>query len=383
MMRAFLADNSKDLIERCRARATQRPPHGATPQQLQNGVPMFLDQLLAMLDVQETAESMGSRELSGSNGGEVSGSSPIGKSAARYGRTLFELGYSIDLVVHEYGDLCQAIMELAYEREAPFSVSEFRTLNRCLDNAIADAVTEFSYQRDLEANKNQTLVMSDRLGILADDLRGQLGTAALAFAAARAGSLNLSGATGSVLERALISLQNLVNTAMAEVRLSTQGCAKFKLFPLADLIAEVRNTATVEAQARGSVLTVPAVDTGIYVDVDRHLLLSAVGALLQNAFEFSDDHTEVILNAYSVADRVLIDVVDNRGGLPPGAAEKMFLPYTQTGEDKSKLESGLSIAWRSVESNNGVLSVRDVPGTGCIFTINLPRQADNGNARRT
>ena len=158
---------------------------------------------------------------------------------------------------------------------------------------------------------------------------------------------------------------------------------KFQLFPLADLIAEVKNTAAVEAQARGCIFTVPAVDTGIYIDVDRHLLLSAVGNVLQRVFEFSDDHTEVILNAYSVADRVLIDVVDTCGGLPPGDAEKMFLPFTQTGEDQSGLGSGLSIAWRCVESNNGVLSVRDVPDIGCLFTINLPRYANDGNANTT
>ena len=34
---------------------------------------------------------------------------------------------------------------------------------------------------------------------------------------------------------------------------------------------------------------------------------------------------------------------------------------------------GLSICRRNVEANSGVLSVRDVPGSGCIFTIDLPR----------
>jgi len=30
---------------------------------------------------------------------------------------------------------------------------------------------------------------------------------------------------------------------------------------------------------------------------------------------------------------------------------------------------------RLVEANNGVLSVRNVPGTGCVFTIDLPRHS--------
>jgi len=53
----------------------------------------------------------------------------------------------------------------------------------------------------------------------------------------------------------------------------------------------------------------------------------------------------------------------------------MFMPFTQGSSDRSGLGLGLSICRRSVEANNGVLRVRDVPGRGCIFTIDLPRRA--------
>ena len=49
----------------------------------------------------------------------------------------------MDQVVHDYGDLCQAVTELAFERNAGIAVGEFHTLNRLLDNAIAAAVTEY------------------------------------------------------------------------------------------------------------------------------------------------------------------------------------------------------------------------------------------------
>jgi C4-dicarboxylate-specific signal transduction histidine kinase len=59
-----------------------------------------------------------------------------------------------------YGALCQAITDLAVERDAPFSVEEFCILNRCLENAIAiaiaDAVTEFSFQRDVSIAARQS-----------------------------------------------------------------------------------------------------------------------------------------------------------------------------------------------------------------------------------
>jgi hypothetical protein len=61
-------------------------------------------------------------------------------SAGAHGKKLLELGYTVDQVVHDYGDLCQAITGLSVERDAPFAIHEFQTLNRCLDNSIADAV---------------------------------------------------------------------------------------------------------------------------------------------------------------------------------------------------------------------------------------------------
>jgi len=79
------------------------------------------------------------------------------------------------------------------------------------------------------------------------------------------------------------------------------------------------------------------------------------------------------LHAYAVADRIVIDIEDHCGGLPPGSMERMFLPFTQSGADRSGLGLGLSLCRRSVEANNGILSVRDVPGSGCVFTIALPR----------
>ena len=66
---------------------------------------------------------------------------------------------------------------------------------------------------------------------------------------------------------------------------------------------------------------------------------------------------------------------DHCGGLPPGAAETLIQPFSQNGEDRSGLGLGLDICRRGVEANNGVLRVRDVPGSGCIFTIDLPRQS--------
>jgi signal transduction histidine kinase len=372
MMHDFLANNRGDLIERCRAKVATRPARGATAQQLQNGVPLFLDQLIKTLRIEQTQEPMDSRAVSGPAGGGTS-LSEIGTSAAQHGRELLELGFSVDQVVHDYGDLCQAITDLAYERDAPFEVDEFRTLNRCLDNAIADAVTEFSYQRDHTLADLQAVAANEQAGFFAHELRNALGIAVLAFTAAKAGNLNLSGATGSMLERSLTALAGLIDNSLAEVRATAGRAARSELFSAADFIAEVKYAAQLAAQVSGARLAVSSVAMDLAISGDRDLLYAAIGNLLQNAFKFTHKHTEVTLNAYAVADRILIEVKDHCGGLPAGNAEKMFLPFTQNGDDKSGLGLGLSIARRSAESNGGTLSVCDVPGIGCIFTISLPR----------
>jgi hypothetical protein len=41
---------------------------------------------------------------------------------------------------------------------------------------------------------------------------------------------------------------------------------------------------------------------------------------------------------------------------------------------------GLAICRRSVEANGGTLRVRDVPGSGCVFTIELPRHVSTKGA---
>ena len=58
-----------------------------------------------------------------------------------------------------------------------------------------------------------------------------------------------------------------------------------------------------------------------------------------------------------------------------GDAEKMFAPFSQRSDDKTGLGLGLSIARQSVEADGGTLSVKNVPGAGCVFTISLPRHA--------
>jgi len=372
VLHEFLTIHRAELVERCRLKVAKRMAPKVSDWELAHGIPSFLDQLIKTLQVEQTSEPMESRRVSGPSGGGPR-ASEIGSTAALHGRELSKYGFSIDQVVHDYGDLCQAITELAFERDAAIGIDEFRTLNRCLDNGIADAVTEYAFQRGALVETNGVKSLNERLGFLAHELRNHIQTATLAITAIKAGNVGMGGATGAVLDRCLIGMQSLVDRSLADVRVAAGMPPRHRLTSLADFVADVKISASLEARARQCNFTVGDVDTGLAIDVDREMLFSAVGNLLQNAFKFTRDHTEVSLSAYAAADRVRIDIEDHCGGLPQGFAEEVFLPFKQSAGDRSGLGLGLAICLSSVKANNGVLSVRDVSRTGCVFTIDLPR----------
>src|SRR5512133_3696661 len=239
-MHEFLANNRDELIARCKAKVARRPRRAATEEQLRNGIPLFLEQLRRTLVAEEGGEPGESLKISGASGGDAQALSEMGVSAAAHGKQLLELGFSVDQVVHDYGDLCQAITDLAVERDAPFSVDQFRTLNRCLDNAIADAVTEFSAHRDASISRQQLAGENERLGILVHELRNSLQTAVLGFTALESGTVPIGGSTGALVKRSLGALSSLLDRSLGDVRLHA-GIADTHAFPLAAFIADAKS----------------------------------------------------------------------------------------------------------------------------------------------
>jgi signal transduction histidine kinase len=375
MMHLFIANNRAELLARCKAKVAKRPQRAATEAQLSTGIPLFLEQLLQTLEAEEGGDDAGSLRISGASGGESSALnlSEMGVSASAHGKQLLELGFTVDQVVHDYGDLCQAITDLAVERDAPFGVFEFRTLNRCLDNAIAGAVTEFSYQRDLTLARKQEHVFEQRVGFLAHELRNGVSIAKLAVAALEVGNLSVAGATGGVLKRSLDSMSILIGAAIAEIREKTVSEPTRVVMRVSELVAEAARAAGLYAQEARCAFTIAPVDAEIEIAVDRERILGALANLLQNAFKFTVAGGEVALSATVFGSFVRIDVKDHCGGLAEGSMERLFSPFSQRSGDRSGLGLGLSIARHNVELDGGTLSVRNLPGSGCVFTISLPR----------
>lgn len=371
MLHDFIKTNRAVLIDECRAMATSRSQPKPNLNELTHGIPIFLDQVIETLTVEKASEAVRGRT---EDGFARAYATEIGSMAALHGRDLLERGFTLEQVVRDYGDVCQAVTNLAYRNGASIEVDEFRTFNRCLDNAIAGAVTEYAYRQAAMTTEDGFEALNSRLGPLAHELRNYLHIASYAVKAIKAGNVGISGATGAVLDRSLIGMRNLIDRSLAEVRVTAGLPPRFKTVGVADFLKEVAASSSLDPLARECKFVVAPMNEDVWMHVDTEMLAAAVANLLQNAFKFTKRHTEVRLHARIDGSRVLIDVEDHCGGLASGSTDKLLLPFVQNGENRSGLGLGLDICRRSVEANNGVLRVRDVPGAGCVFTIDLPAQ---------
>lgn len=352
MLHEFLTYNRGAIIEITCAKATRRPEMAVRLEALRHGVPIFLGQLSETLRLEASAEPF----------------SPvaIGETATQHAGELLELGFNVSEVVHVYGDICQAVTELAELQDAPITVAEFRVLNRSLDTAIADAVTEYTRLTARKASQAET----ERFGQLAHELRNHIHTALLSFAVLKRGAVAVNGSTATVLARSLTSLRVLIDTTVSEVRLAAGNHPKQRTTVeafLADIIAGSQ----VLAEHHGADFSIELIDSALAIDANPELLASAVTNLLQNAFKFSRPGGRVVLRARRAGRGCTIEIEDECGGLS-GSNDMLPAFAERRGTDRSGLGLGLSIARQAVQAHGGDIQVRNLPGKGCIFSIDLP-----------
>jgi signal transduction histidine kinase len=352
MLHEFIALNRDEIIRRCRVKVATRPVPPHTDTEIDHGVPLFLDQLVDALR-------------------QGKASSPeISRSAVLHGHDLLLQGFTVSQVVHDYGDVCQSITDLAVETDASISTQDFRLLNGCLDDAIAGAVTQYGRDRDETSTEEGIARKNERLGFFAHELRDLIHTALIAFDVVKSGRVGVAGSTGAVLHRSLVSARDLMARSLADV-LHTQGLQNREPFPVSGLLEELAPVAALEAHTRGLHFTVVPVEDGVAVNADRQVLATAVMNILQNAFKFTKPRTTVTLRVLATADRVLLEIQDECGGLPTGDVNALFRPFEPRSADRTGL--GLAFSRWAIEANDGRILARSLPDVGCVFAIELPR----------
>jgi signal transduction histidine kinase len=295
----------------------------------------------------------------------------IGAAAARRGGDLLRSGFTVSQVVHDYGDICQTITAIAVEQGAPITVEEFHTLNRCLDTAIAEAVTE--HARGTAESRSAEEI--ERLGRAAHEFRDNLNTAILAFHMLKRGAVAVNGSTGAILGRSLMTLRDLTDRTLSEVRLEAGKQRRTRL-SVAAFIDDVAATGLLHAEYRDIQFCVDRVDPTLSIDADPQLLASAVMNLLHNAFKNTPAGGRVVLRARADHGWLRIETEDECGGIPQHTSDLFHAFGDRRGNDRSGLGLGLAIARKAVRAHGGEISTRNMPGKGCVFVIEMPLAAE-------
>jgi signal transduction histidine kinase len=291
----------------------------------------------------------------------------VARSAGAYGSVLQHLGYTLSHVVHAYGSICQSITELAIAKNASITNEEFRELNRCLDTAIAGAVTMFHAERAEGFNTRET----EHLGFLAHELRNGLAIVNTSLRLIRSGTVGFSGSIGQVLDRALKRQQELIDRSLAEVRLRVDPKVHKETAPFLPLIDQMVSMAEEETSLKGQTLEMD-VEPGLKIEADQYLLFSAVSNLVQNAIKYTCAGGRIRIRGNSVGSQAIIEVEDQCGGLSSATPSDLFKPFEQQSKNRDGLGLGLTIAHRAIALNGGTIDVQNLPGRGCIFRISLP-----------
>jgi signal transduction histidine kinase len=289
------------------------------------------------------------------------------ESSLEHGAQRLRLGFNVAEVVREYGTLHRSIIGIAVDGNLTITPHEHEVIARWLNAGIANAVSQYVNDRDAELHRQA----SEHLGFIAHEIRNPLSSARMAFRLLRARELVAGGRTVDLLDRTLRRTADVIDNTLNHASLSLGIEPRLEPLALRKVLEEIALDCGAEAQGKDIDIVVTATQE-LVVDADARLVHSAVSNLVQNALKFSHPRTTLQVRADSRDGFAAIEIEDACGGLPPGRAEDLFKPLVRGEQDQAGFGFGLAIAQQAARAHNGTLRVRDLPGRGCVFTLELP-----------
>jgi signal transduction histidine kinase len=387
ILHEFLKSNEPAILLACEAKSSELGGTSLSSDELKLGLPVFFRQLMTVLETSpaepeesEVDKPAMARAASASDEPATARAAgrpfeaEIARTAGSHGDELQKRGFTLSHVVHAYGSMCQAITEMAIEKREPITPLEFRKLNRCLDVAIAGAVTSFQ-ARHIRVDSSREI---QHLGFLAHELRNALTTVNVSLRLIKNGVVGFGGSTGQVLDRGLKHIEELIDRSLTEVRLRVDPKVHTEPAFLLQLVDQIAVTAEVEAQAKNQKLEI-RIEPTLVIEADPYLLYSALSNIIQNAIKYTHPGGVIQVRGNLVGDQAVIEVEDQCGGLRSTTPGDLFKAFEQQHKDRDGIGLGLAIAHRAITLNHGTIDVDDFPGRGCVFRIKLP----NASSRQT
>jgi len=236
-----------------------------------------------------------------------------------------------------------------------------------LNAGRALAVRAYVERRDTDVAHEH----SQHVAFVAHELRGPLMAAFLSATTLQRQAQAEHDHSLSILVRSLTSLRELIDQVLIADTLSGGVQLARETFDLRALLEEVVNDATLAAERNQVELIVDAPHTLLY-NGDRRLIRSAISNILGNAVKFTHEGRTINIRAQRSDNLTTIEVEDGCGGLPEGNAAELFEPSVQKGNDRSGFGLGLAIVKQAVAAHGGRTHVRNLPGHGCVFSLELP-----------
>jgi signal transduction histidine kinase len=357
---ALLADRRVDILERW----TQRIGREHVDKELSRGelwdhLPKFFDEVLAALRTGEGS----SAEAGTTNGSAAS---------IEHGTQRLRVGFDLAEVIREYEILTECILDEVETAGASVSTRAFRHVQALLNAGRAQAVVAYIDRRDAEMAQTT----SQHVAFIAHELRSPLMSAFLAVTALRKSERPEDQWALGMLTRNLNALRDLIDQVLTADRLAGQIPLQRESFDLRVLLEQVAADTQWAAKRRQVDISVQAPE-GLPINGDQRLLRSAIGNVLGNAVKFTHEGSAISVRAQRRDGGITVEVEDGCGGLPQDNTTELFEPFVQRGENRTGFGLGLAIVKQALEAHGGRVSVRNVPGKGCVFALELPDSTDH------
>ncbi len=270
--------------------------------------------------------------------------------------------------MREYGALRDAILASAMASGAEISFRELQVLFDTTVTGIAGAVSEYAHQRDAELVR----LTNEHFAFIAHELRNPLSSAMLGLQLLEEkGQLPKPSRSADAVEHGIRRAVELIDETLRAARVASGIELRRQWTTLKTLFQEVELGAVSEAESRDVKLCLQ-VGNDDRISLDVRLVCSALGNLVRNAVKYTKPGSEVTLRGQITNGRLVVEVEDCCGGLPPGKVEEVFAPFVRLNSRPGGFGLGLAIAKQAADAHGGSIRVQNLPGKGCIFVLELP-----------
>jgi signal transduction histidine kinase len=348
---ADLIAEQHDLIIEKFAEAAQREAAGAGLERVEliDSMAFFLDDLVETLATEARLD-------------------PRESAAASHGVERLSIGFRVDRVVREYVLVAELILDIATEHGVTPTTAETRTLVTAIGEGAAIAASEYVRRRETDLLHRE----AEHAGFLAHEVRNSLASARFAFDLLKRRDFADPAPLVAIVDGGLRQASARIDDALAGARVRGGVVSPVRVYVklmLDEIAAQLRP----QAEARQIEIATTA-EHDLSLHTDARLLRSALENLASNGVKFSRQGGGVALRAHGQGERMLFEIADSCGGVDESAVERLFRPFVQAGEERSGFGLGLALARECAEAQGGSLKITNVPGHGCIFTLELPLQ---------